>query len=194
MWPRVCLSVSPTNAPRRQRVGVRRALAGEVGQEEEPLGARRRRLRFVGEQIVDVDLLSLGDGRVRPGRARCGTTAATRRPTASRPSCATCRGPRGRTCAAGPRGRPAASSLWTNTTPEVPIEVESTPLRTMPLPTAPAAQSPAPPTTTQSVDRPEQLGRLGRELAGDFFRFVAAWQAARRRVPASTAAASTTGA
>ena len=34
---------------------------------------------------------------------------------------------------------------------------ESTPVRTMPLPTAPAAQSPAPPTTTQSVERPSSL-------------------------------------
>ena len=64
----------------------------------------------------------------RPGRARCGTTAASRRPKGSRPSCATCRGRRGRTCGSGPRGRSSTSSLWTNITPEVPIEVESMPL------------------------------------------------------------------
>ncbi len=54
--------------------------------------------------------------------------------------------------------------------------MESTPRATMPLPTAPAAQSPAPPTTTQSVERPSSFGGLGRELAGHFFRFVALGQ------------------
>jgi len=53
-----------------------------------------------------------------------------------------------------PWGSIFTSSQWTNITPEVPIDVESTPRWTMPLPTAPAAQSPAPPTTTQSVVRP----------------------------------------
>ena len=49
-------------------------------------------------------------------------------------------------------------------TPRVPIDVESTPRLTMPLPTAPAAQSPAPPTTTQSVDRPSSLATSGVSL------------------------------
>ena len=46
-------------------------------------------------------------------------------------------------------------------TPEVPIEVERTPVATMPLPTAPAAQSPAPPTTTQSVESPSSFAASG---------------------------------
>ncbi len=48
----------------------------------------------------------------------------------------------------------------------------------MPLPTAPAAQSPAPPTTTQSVDRPSDLAAVARQPAGDFFRLVACGQQA----------------
>ena len=56
-----------------------------------------------------------------------------------------------------PSGSIFTSSLWTNITPEVPIEVESTPLLTMPLPTAPAAQSPAPPTTTHRSSGPAVL-------------------------------------
>ncbi len=56
-----------------------------------------------------------------------------------------------------PAGSTCTVSLWTNMTPEVPIEVDSMPRLTMPLPTAPAAQSPAPPTTTQSVERPSAL-------------------------------------
>ena len=51
--------------------------------------------------------------------------------------------------------------------------MESTPRLTMPLPTAPAAQSPAPPTTRQSVERPSSLAACGGQLAGHVFRFVA---------------------
>ena len=58
-----------------------------------------------------------------------------------------------------PSGSIFGSSLWTNITPDVPIDVESAPALTMPLPTAPAAQSPAPPTTRQSVGQTELLGR-----------------------------------
>ena len=48
--------------------------------------------------------------------------------------------------------------------PEVPIDVDSVPRLTIPLPTAPAAQSPAPPTTTQSVERPSSVAASLRQL------------------------------
>src|SRR6185295_11830984 len=63
-----------------------------------------------------------------------------------------------------PAGSTCTSSLCTNITPDVPSDVDSSPDLTMPLPTAPAAQSPAPPTTTQSVDRPSDLATEGVSL------------------------------
>ena len=78
-----------------------------------------------------------------------------------------------------PAGSIFTSSLCTNITPDVPIEVESVPLVTMPLPTAPAAQSPAPPTTRQSVERPNSAAAVARELPGHFLRFIAAGEQAR---------------
>ena len=77
-----------------------------------------------------------------------------------------------------PCGSNCGWSLWTNTTPEVPIDVLSSPVLTMPLPTAPAAQSPAPPTTLHCGGEAEQLGGVGGERAGDFFRLVARGQQA----------------
>ena len=90
-----------------------------------------------------------------------------------------------------PCGSTCISSEWTNITPLVPIEVESVPRVTTPVPTALAAQSPAPPTTTQSVERPSCLATAGSQLAGDFLRLVARWPAATRRARASRAASST---
>ena len=56
-----------------------------------------------------------------------------------------------------PSGSKPSSSAWAKTTPEVPIVAETTPGRTIPLPTAPAGWSPPPP-TTGVPDR--QAGRL----------------------------------
>ncbi len=55
-----------------------------------------------------------------------------------------------------------AASACAKTTPEVPIVAETTPCRTMPLPTAPAGWSPPPPTTGVPSG---QAGRLRPELA-----------------------------
>src|SRR5262245_66172641 len=60
-----------------------------------------------------------------------------------------------------PSGSTCTSSECTNITPLVPIEAESVPRVTTPVPTAFAAQSPAPPTTTQSVDSPSSRATAG---------------------------------
>src|SRR3954470_21486344 len=61
--------------------------------------------------------------------------------------------------------RPSGSTcIWsecTNITPLVPIEADNVPRVTTPVPTALAAQSPAPPTTTQSGERPSCLATAG---------------------------------
>ena len=62
-----------------ERIGVRRAFAGEVRQEEQAFGAGRRDGGFFGEDIVDVDLAFLGVGGERFAELRCGTIAANRR-------------------------------------------------------------------------------------------------------------------
>src|SRR5262245_53664283 len=48
-----------------ERIGMRRALAGEVRQEEDAFRAWRRNSRFFGEHIVRVDLAALRFGRER---------------------------------------------------------------------------------------------------------------------------------
>ena len=45
-------------------IGVRRPLAGEIGQEEQPLAAGRHRLGLFGQQVVDFAFGPLGRGRV----------------------------------------------------------------------------------------------------------------------------------
>ena len=148
-------------AAARVGIGVRRALAGEIGQEEQPLAAGRRRLgRFGSERSIGVAAWSAGPPRSRPGRARCGTIASEPPPERFTPIM--CHLPRTawqKVCSR-PSGSNFTSSLWTNITPEVPIEVLRTPLRDDAVADAPAAQSPAPPTTTQSVDQAQFAGRL----------------------------------
>src|SRR4051812_17739963 len=63
-----------------------------------------------------------------------------------------------------PSGSTCTSSECTNITPLVPIEADSVPRVTTPVPTALAAQSPAPPTTTQSVESPSCLATPGVSL------------------------------
>ena len=66
-------------------------------------------------------------------------SAATAPPPASRPSRASARESRGRTCECGPSDRAPAVSVAANTTPDVPIVTLTAPGRVMPMPTAPAA-------------------------------------------------------
>src|SRR5215831_20736610 len=63
-----------------------------------------------------------------------------------------------------PCGSTCTSSECTNMTPLVPIDVESVPRVTTPVPTAFTAQSPAPPTTTQLVERPSCFATAGISL------------------------------
>ena len=93
--PRSWRNWRPTKAPRSVRVGVRRALAGEVRREEQPLGARRPRL------CLGVELRRT----THPARSARGATRASPRPTASPPSPARCRARRGRTRGRCPPGR-----------------------------------------------------------------------------------------
>ena len=107
--PAVVAQLKPDERAARVRIGVGRALAREVREEEEPLGAGlpRRGLRDEGVE------------RMRPERAARGTIRASRRRTASRPSPARCPARRGRTngrgppfrgrSRVGPRGRPRTS-------------------------------------------------------------------------------------
>ena len=81
-------------ASARRRVQMRRALAHQIGQPEQALRTRRRGRGFRRERVVTR----------RRAPAGCGTTAGSTPRPASRPSRATCRAPRGRTCARGPAG------------------------------------------------------------------------------------------
>ena len=75
-----------------------------------------------------------------------------------------------------PAGSIFTSSQWTNITPEVPIEVESTPRCDDAVADGPG-RAIAGPAHHHAVGRQaQQFGRLRRELAGHFFRFVAAGQ------------------
>ena len=131
-------------------VVVRRALAGEVGQEGD-VGGRRR------------------PGRPRRrARPACGRRCARairgcRRPRGSRPSGARCRGWRGRRRAPRPPVFGEKAAFETKSTPEVPSETKAEPGVTTPTPQAAAALSPAPPaTTTGAADAPAARRGSGR--------------------------------
>ena len=83
----VVAQLEPDERPARVRVGVRRTLAREVGQENQALGPGRPAPPPASVSCV------VGDARARRRRA---ASAATRRPRASRPSRARRPGPRGR--------------------------------------------------------------------------------------------------
>ena len=131
----------------RERIGVRRALAGEVGEEEEPVapGAAPRRR---ADQVVE---------GARPGARRPGTSAGCRRPTASPTSCASGPARRGRRRGPGRAPRTAAGRSSRRRPRTSPARGRRRPGSTAPTPTAFAAWSPPPATT--GVPGPEARGR-----------------------------------
>ena len=158
--------------PRAVGIGVRRALAGEVGQEEQALGCRAATGGFVGEHVVGIDfcffaaIACLAELVAEPlQRAAAGQADAHHVPLA--------------VDGVAERVQPAARvdlrlvAVHEHDAARCRSRWRATPRLTMPLPTALAAQSPAPPTTTQSVERPSCLRHGWRQLAGDFFRFIA---------------------
>ena len=92
----------------RVRVHVRRALAGEVGQEQQPVRPGRHRRGALQQDRERVEALGRED-RPRPPRSGRGTSSAPRRRRGSPPSGGSRRAPRRRTRSARPRGRSAAS-------------------------------------------------------------------------------------
>ena len=71
-----------------------------------------------------------------------------------------------------PNGSIFTSSQWTNMTPEVPIEVESTPRGDDAIADRPR-RTIARPADHHAIGRkPQQLRRLGRQPAGHLFRLV----------------------
>ena len=125
------------NAPRADGIGVRRPLAREVRREEEALRPRAAtpRPRRRGRRTTS---------RARGGR---GATAASPRRRASRPSRATGPGTAWQKACTRACGSAAKAGSAAKTTPEVPSTIESGPGRSIPTPTAAAAQSPAPAAT-----------------------------------------------
>ena len=172
IWPRRMRERQADEAAAGVGIGVRRAFAGQIRQEEQALRCPRGpAAASFGEDVVDARFLALRDQVLAQtcSANHCSEPPADKADAHHVPLAVD---------RVAERVQPAEridlhSSLWTNMTPLVPIEVESTPRSTMPVPTAFAAQSPAPPTTTQSVVRPSSFGRLRRQLAGDFFRFIA---------------------
>ena len=144
------------NAPARVRIGVRRALAGEVRREEErprrPEATRPRRPAAPRSRR----------------RGRRAASAASRPPRASRPSRARCPGPRGRTRARAPAGRRrtrAAPRTRRRTCRGRPTGARAGRCRRR---APPAAWSPAPPISVHScasgshaAGQLEQLQHLG---------------------------------
>src|SRR3954471_21968497 len=155
-WPRPCFNVRPTNAPRAfgSAWGVRSpARYGRNNNPSAPGGVTAASsvstsyasIFLFFASVISVLQTALRNHWSEPPAASvtpimCHLPLTAWQNVCSRPSGSTC-----------------GVSLCTNTTPEVPIDVDSTPLFTMPLPTAPAAQSPAPPTTMQSVDNPSSF-------------------------------------
>ena len=104
----------PDERAARQRVGVRAALAGEVGQEQQPVAAGGRRSPAAADEVAE---------RARPARARRGTSAGCPRPRASPTSGASGPGTAWQKAWTRPRGLVrAAASVVAKTTPDVPSD------------------------------------------------------------------------
>ncbi len=135
----------------RQRIGVRAALAAEVGEEEEAAAAGRR----AGGGVHQVREL-----RCR-APARPGTSAGCPPRRASPTSGASARARHGRRRAPARAARRAARSVAPKTTPDVPSESAMVPGRTAPTPTALAAWSPPPATTGVPARSPVAAAAAG---------------------------------
>ena len=154
-------------------------LAGQVGQEEQPLAPGPASGRLVGQEEIGIDPLLLG--RVDLGLAQL--VAEPLEAAAGREHDAhDVPGARHRVAAAlepARAGRSRARSAWAKTTPEVPIVAETTPGRTIPLPTAPAGWSPPPPTTGVPAARPVAFAPSAAHLGRDLGALVARGQERR---------------
>ena len=141
-------------AAARAGIVVRRALAGEVGQEEERLLAGRRRPpppRRARRRSI------------RSRRASHSSDAAAERITPI--WCQVFGSAWQKACTAlAAFGR--NFSLETKSTPDVPSETKAEPGATVPTPQADAALSPAPPATTGGCGHAPARGEHGAELAG----------------------------
>ena len=155
-------------APLGVGVEVGGPLAGQVGQEEQALGARAGEGGLVGEQEVRVDALLPWPPRPRPCPARCGTTGSCRRPRARRPSRARRPARRGSRAGAGPAGRSRARRCGRRPRPRSPSWPRPRPGgRCRCPPRRPAGRRrrrrPACPSASPVASRPDRAD-LGRDL------------------------------
>ena len=131
-WPRVWLAARPTSAARTSgsQCGVRSPIRyGAQSTPSAPGGTRSASAVMSSIRRV---------ARARPATDRAASAATGRRP-ASRPSRASGRESRDRTCGCVPSRSSAGRSVAAKTTPDVPIVTLTAPGRVMPMPTAPAA-------------------------------------------------------
>ena len=120
-----------------ERVGVRRALAGEVGQEQEPVAARAGpRRRGATRSSYDAPGASASRNQRRLPAADSITDIMCQRPGTAWQKAWT-----------RPRASKSGRSVVAKTTPDVPSDRATTPGSTAPTPTALAAWSPPPATT-----------------------------------------------
>ena len=152
----MCRAVSPRNAPLADGIQVRRALARQVGQEHQAFAPGGHRGRLRDELVVAEAGLIAPPPERAAGRERHREQAVLARHRVGERVDA-------------PDGSIAASSAWANSTPLVPIELESRPGRVTPVPIAAAALSPPPAATgmpagsptavaTSSLTRPARSG------------------------------------
>ena len=178
-WPRVCLSVRPTKQPRALRVGVRRALAGEVGQEEQPFAAGRRHGGFFGEHVVDVDLAASWPRRSSAWHSALRNHCSE--PPAESVTPIMCHLPR--TAWQNVCSRPAGSTCGVVAVDEHDAGGADRRRQHAAADDAVAhgaGRAIAGPADHHAIGRQAQrLGRFGGELAGDFFRFVTRGQQTR---------------